>query len=184
MYIVWDVIEGKPVGLPASFPPENSTDNWVPLVLPEPRTSTIQTMEFNLVNGTVVGIWVGSPDPLDNPATPMQIRDRHRELEIMPIEVFGILMDADERSEKRIQDAVEAFDDLPLEPGVVEEINGTKVILWKAADNSTHALDKATLKRVTKELVKQRAIRGTTLFKQLQLFKNTGASIRQLQEWV
>lgn len=184
MYVVWDSESSKPVGFPINFPPENDDQNWLPLVMPEPRVATTQHIVFELIEGKVVGRWDGSPDPLDSAATADEIKQKHRELETQPVLVFGTLLDADERSEKRIEDSIIAFDDLPLEAGLVEIIDGEKVIFWKDAQNNSSPLTKVALQTVLAELIKQRAIRATALFKQVQELKVAGATIRQVRDWV
>lgn len=184
MYIIWNEDQSCLEGLPTNFPPEGSNENWLPLVMPPPRQTHVQTLVWEKINGSVAGRWDGLSDLLAVPATIDQINERHRELEVMPVVVYGNLMDANERSEKRIQDAIEAFDDLPLHVGVIEEIDGVKYIQWKDAANVSHPMTKDTLTAVKVELVKQRAIRATVLFGQLQEHKINGCTLRQLQEWV
>lgn len=184
MYTLWNEEQNCREGLPVSFPPEGDEGNWLPIVMPPPRDTPLQTLVWEKIDGQVVGRWDGVSDLLAVPATNDQINERHRELEVMPVMVYGNLMDANERSEKRIQDAIEAFDDLPLHAGVIEEIDGVKHIRWKDAANVSHPMTKEALIAVKAELIKQRAIRATTLFGQLQEFKSTGATLRQLQEWV
>lgn len=184
MYTLWNEEQSCREGLPVSFPPENDEGNWLPIVMPPPRATALQTLVWEKVNGSVVGRWDGSADLLAVPATIDQINERHRELEVMPVMVYGNLMDANERSEKRIQDAIEAFDDLPVHANVVEMVGAEKIIKWKDAGNNSHPLNKAALIAVKAELIKQRAIRATVLFAQLQEYKANGCTLRDLQEWV
>ena len=184
MYTIWNEEQSCREGLPVSFPPEGDEGNWLPIVMPPPRDTPLQSMVWEKINGSVVGRWEGISDLLDVPATNEQINERHRELEVMPVMVFGNLMDANERSEKRIQDAIEAFDDLPLHTNVIEEVDGVKYIRWKDAMNVSRPMTKEALIAVKVELIKKRAIRATALFAQLQEFKSTGCTQRELNDWV
>lgn len=183
MYTLWNEEQQCREGLPASFPPEDVEGNWLPLIMPPARSTHLQTLVWEKVDGSVVGRWEGLDDLLAVPATIDEINNRHRELEVMPVMVYGTLMDANERSEKRIQDAIEAFDELPLHGNTVEMLNGEKVINWKDTNNVSHPLNKESLIAMKAELIKQRAIRATALFAQLQEYKANGCTLRELEEW-
>ncbi len=175
MYIRWDAENQTHIGVPSNTP--IGEGNWLRCKLPLARTSGAQELKWLFLEGThedyLTGYWSGSDDPLDTLASKAQIVERHVALEAAPITVFGHSIDADERSETRLRNAVEVFDYLPEELGTVEYIAGTKVIYWKYADNISRPLDKESLLATLNELVKQRAIRGSVLFARLQMLKAT-----------
>lgn len=186
MYTKIDV-NWQPIGLPASFPPENDNDVWVPLVLPPPRTSEMQVMKFKKENGQCVGYWEGSADPFDRLATNEEINAKRAELEVSPILVNGIKLDCDERSEIRMRDAIAYWDSRIIEPGVFEERklqNGQKynVIIWTLADNSSVELTKADLAHVFNEMLIARTNRAAVLFARARKYKTNGITVRHLMD--
>jgi hypothetical protein len=171
---------GQPIGLPTNFPPEGDEGDWRQLIMPAPRSSEAQVLVWALVNGACVGSWIGSTDPDERQAQPNEIKEYHRQLEQSPIMVFGELFDCDERSELRMRDALATWDERPIDPGLFEEVNGTKVIYWTKADNSVAAIDKPTLQAVFSEMLKQRAIRGGKIYKKFRQLKQQGCTYKQL----
>ena len=121
-------------------------------------------------------------DPLNVPATLEQINAKHKELESSPVLVFGVSLDCDERAEMRMRNTIEHWDDLPLQDGVIEEIEGTKVVVWTMGDNSIATFNKPVLETVFAEMLKQRAIRATALFSALrQLKADPTTTLRNIQ---
>ncbi len=172
MYIKWDLVLNQPEGLPSNFPSDED-DSWVPLVNPPPANSLAQTLVWELISGQCVGRWEGSEDPLDVPATLEMIRAKHLELEASPVMVFGVLLDADLLSEKRIRDCIATLEHIPLRPGSVEEIAGVRVRYWKDANNLWHALSGTVLQTLLDEMIKERSIRASALFDRVQELKAT-----------
>lgn len=125
-------------------------------------------------------------DPLNVPANHDQISSRYRDLEASPVVVFGLLLDCDDRSEIRMRNTLDYWDDLDLEPGVIEEhgdARSGKVVVWKMGDNSLEPLTKNMLSEFLNEMLKQRAIRGTILFAALQRFKaNPATTLRDIEK--
>lgn len=124
-------------------------------------------------------------DPLNVIASREQINARHAELEAAPIQVFDFMIDCDERSERRMRNTLERWDDLELLPGVVElvEINGvpTKVINWTMADNSVEQLTKSMLENVFEEMLRKRTQRAAVLFaKSKSLKSNSATTLRDI----
>lgn len=179
MYCKFNSVTGEAY----SFCNEPQDETYLECIMPLPRSSEAQTILWQEVSGQLIGSWVGSSDPLDAPANNDAIKARHLELESAPIEVYGILMDADLLSEKRMTDCIETLDYLPLKPGCVEEIDGVKVRYWKDADNNWHPVSKATLILILAELIKLRGIRASILFDEMQEFKSNGCTQRDLIEW-
>lgn len=173
---------GQPIGLPASFPPEGDEGDWRALIMPPPRTSEAQQLVYELIDGACVGLWIGSPDPLDRPATNEEVKQKHLELEQSPIEVFGVLLDCDERSELRMRDAISTWDERPLQPGMFEEVNGETVIYWTLGNNQVVPINKPTLQSFYAEMLKQRAIRGANLYRRYRQIKSDGCTIRELMD--
>src|SRR5690606_23989697 len=79
-------------------------------------------------------------DPLSVIASREQISARHAELEAAPIQVFDFMIDCDERSERRMRNTLEHWDDLGLLPGVVElvEINGVPTSVINGTMSATY----------------------------------------------
>ncbi len=170
MYIKWDANLGQPTGLPSNFPLDDDSA-WVPLIEPAAATSAAQCIVWELIRGNCVGRWRGSADPLDAPATLEQIKTRYLELENSPIDAAGVLIEADALTEKRLRDYIISLDEMPFKDGVVEQINGVKVLCWKAADNTWHKLSKASLELCLNNLILKRSIRSSILFERLQALK-------------
>lgn len=179
-FIKWDYEAGVPCSAPSNAPLEDG-GSWLECILPEQRrTSDTQTIEWLLLEGThtdyVHGRWEGSADPLDAIASREVINNKHRELEISPVMVFGEPFDCDERSEIRMRDAIAYWDLRPLELGVFEEreIEGvaTKIVIWTRGDNSFVELTKDQLQAIFHEMLAVRAIRGAILFASLRRFKD------------
>jgi len=89
--------------------------------------------------------------------------------------------DADDKSERRMSDAHNFFDDLPKNEG------GT--ITWKMADNEFIDLSEEQLRGVFVEMLKARAARAATLHQKAEQFRQqdpapTPAQLSRLSFWV
>jgi len=111
-------------------------------------------------------------DPLDVPASKEDINRLRDELEVAPVTVLGHYIDFDEKSEKRMVDAIALWDEL-----------GEEVLAWTMADNSEVQLSKPQLEDI---LVAARIARGTralALHQRAKQFKAQGGTLRDLQDW-
>lgn len=195
MFVRWDTHSKEIIGCPSNVPgPE---DDWVKCLWPDERKSQAQYLvwelqdyedELSLESGKVlVGRWEGDTDPNMRMATRDEINDKHRELEIAPVMVFGEPFDCDERSEIRMRDAIAYWDLRPLEPGVFEEreIEGvvTKIVIWTKGDNTFIELTREQLGAIFNEMLAQRAVRGAILFASLRRFKdNPNTTLRDISD--
>lgn len=155
--------------------------DYVPIVIPE-RESDAQQLSYTFENGVVVCEWIGSPDPLEREATNTEVKERHLQLEQAPIEVFGVILDCDERSELRMRDAIATWDERPEQPGMFETLNGETVIYWTLGNNQVIPINKQTLQSFYNEMVRQRAIRGANLYRRYRQIKSDGCTIRELMD--
>lgn len=177
---------GQPVGLPANFPPEDSIDDWRPLIMPPPRTSECQELVYKLVNGSCVGEWVGDSDPMSRKATIDEIRTKQLEFELAPISLFGNMIDCDDRAEKLMRDALASWSvrELDGEWFFTQLINSqqVKVLKWKLADNSTHTLTFEQLTSVYNSMLAARAARGQQIWIAAQKFKLNPPTVREVND--
>lgn len=112
-------------------------------------------------------------DPLAIPATREQVNAIRDILEGAPVTVDGQLIDIDERSEKRLQDAIELWDDLE-----------TETLEWTMGDNTTVAVTKADLVYLLGEAKVARGRRAMSLHTEARAFKQSpGTTLRDLATW-
>lgn len=114
-------------------------------------------------------------DPLLVPATSQDINEKLQELETMPVEALGYLVDCDERSMTLMAHTLKYWDDLPEELGAVEGEGESRTVLWKMGDNTVVHVNKSTLQSIYDETLKQRAIRSAALF-------STARKLKELPE--
>lgn len=175
MYIEWSELDSSAIDVPRSHP--SGTGIWYRCTMPPVQTSTTQTLVWELHQDGeetyAVGVWVGSDDPLDAPASIEDIKEVHLKFETAPIEVSGILFDADDRSETRLRNSIAAFDLLPLIPNQVEVVDGVKLVYWKGADGISTPLTKEALTSGLDTLIILRGVRGAILFNKYQYLKRT-----------
>lgn len=110
-------------------------------------------------------------DPLNVPATHEQINAMRDLLEGAPVYVGEILIDIDERSEKRLQDAIELWDDLEVE-----------TLDWTMGDNSVIAVTKEDLIYLLNEAKIARGVRALQLHNITRQMKASGTTtLRDLE---
>lgn len=181
---------GQPLGLPMSFPPEDDND-WIPIVYPGASTNPDQVLVWSIIAGRCVGQWTGSADPQDRIVTHDEVKTKQLELELSSIEVFGVLIDCDDRSEKFMRDALETWDVREVEPGVFEDmgIPGElqRVLWWKDANNQFAPITKDMLQAMYDGMKVQRAARAQKIWAKAQFFKLNLPTLRVLndvQQWI
>lgn len=184
MYIRWDAENSTHIGVPSNVPGDEG--DWLQCVPPkEPMSSPSQQLKWLYLEGThedyLHGYWEGSADPLDCAASIDQIKAAQEAFEYEPIEVFGVVLDCDARSEKLMQDAIDTWDLRPDEPDWFETIGEVKVLYWKAQNNSKVALTKEQLIATYQQMKVNRAIRAQKLWAKAQQFKSTSCTLRQIE---
>jgi Domain of unknown function (DUF4376) len=174
---------GQPVGLPVSFPPDDD-QVWLPMVMPPPRVNDLQVIHWEVSGGACRGSWIGSADPLDRIVTSEEVNQRQLELELAPIDVFGVVIQCDDRSEKFMRDALDTWDVRGIEPGVFEDVGlpgaEVRVIYWKSASNELTPVTKEQLQALYTQMRINRAVRAQKIWARAQQFKNALPTYRTL----
>lgn len=183
LYIQWDEVNQTHVGVPSNVPGE--TGIWLKCQPPAtPRKAEGQTLKWLYLEGThedyLSGYWDGSDDPLDAPANITQIKEAQERFEHYPIDVFGTVIDCDSRSEQFMKDALETWEVRDVLPGVFDDVDGARVVHWKASDNTTSPLTKEQLNSVYQQMRINRAARAQSLWAKAQLYKANGCSLRTI----
>lgn len=183
MYIFWDEVKEEAVGIPASAPLGGA---WLPCIMPPPRTSVLQAMAWSLVDGVVVGSWVGSDDPLDEPVDHAAISIMRSELEVKPIKINSKWFDFDLTSRSRFEGAITAWDELLAADITGMLFTADAKILWRTADNQFSEFGKAEFSALYETLLKTAATRAAKLYeKSLQLKQSPTATARDclVENW-
>ncbi len=113
-------------------------------------------------------------DALDRVATAAEIKQYREAIEALPIQCAdGKVFDADERSEKRMDDAIENWLLLSL-----------ATINWRLTNNTTVPLSLAQLTAYRNEIIQKRAIRAFTIYPEYLTFRATpSTTVRILEDW-
>lgn len=112
-------------------------------------------------------------DPLAVPANYQEITQLRNALEAAPVLVEGVLVDIDERSEKRMQKAIDYWNDL-----------GVQSIDWILADDTTLTVTRQELIVLLASARRARALRGMQLHQAARTFKADPTTTRRdLANW-
>lgn len=115
-------------------------------------------------------------NPMKQEADRDEITLRKNELEVAPVAgPDGKLYQFDEDSRRRMYDAIEDFDFLPI-------VNNG-VIIWLDADNNEVPLTKEQLSELYTTLRRNRAIRGSLLHKKALEMKSNPPKREVLEGW-
>jgi hypothetical protein len=124
-------------------------------------------------------------------ATSAQVQDLLVQFEIAPIEIFGSVIDCDDRSEKLMRDALASWDVRALDGEWFRtEYNGdehVRVLRWKLTDNSLVQFTKEQLLLVYNHMLLARAARGQQLWIKAQEYKSNPpflADIDTIEKWL
>lgn len=170
MYVRWDSNTGDIIGSPSNAP--GTEPDWVPCQMPEKRTSRAQELAWTLVDGVLVGDWVGSDDPKDAPADAIEIRKAWLGIMQYPIAADnGLVFDFDRDSRDLIRGAIAAMN-----------ATGANVD-WRLYDNSTVTVDATQLQAYFDELIVNQAVRGLSVDAEYVDFKSAGATHGELNQW-
>ena len=102
-----------------------------------------------------------------------------------PISVFGVMVDCDEDSLNTMRQTLKYFDEQPPVLDVFEIINSEKCVVWRLADNTQQALNKATLEAFLIEAEKEKALRTAKLYAKKRQFKDNGGTYAEvLSSWL
>lgn len=120
-------------------------------------------------------------NPDNRPATWEQVKHWRDAHEGAPVDTLHGAFDADDRSERRMSDAHNFFDDIPK--------NEDGTITWKRADNTFIDLTGPQLLGVYVEVMEKRAARAALLHRKAEEFrlqdpKPTPAQLSRLSFWI
>ena len=120
-------------------------------------------------------------NPDNQPATWEQIRNLRDQNELAPVNTSFGIFDCDERSDARMQEAMEQFHNLPT------VVDG--VLQWKRADNTFIGLTLTQLQEVQAEIKTARAVRAAQLHAKAEAFNQqdprpTPAQLQSLDFWL
>jgi len=120
-------------------------------------------------------------NPDNRPATWEQVKHWRDTHEQAPVETSLGAFDADDRSERRMSDAHNFFDEIPK--------NAEGTITWKRADNTFIDLTGPQLLGVYVELMEKRAARAAVLHQKAEQFRQMGpkptpAQLSKLAFWI
>lgn len=127
-------------------------------------------------------VYVGPPDPNNEPADWPQIKHWRDSHEVAPIATSFGTFDCDPRSDARMEGAIDRFVLLPT-------LNAQGQLAWKRADNSFIWLSQADLTAVYEEVKTNRAARGALLHVKAETFRQmatppTPAQLADLSFWL
>ena len=116
-------------------------------------------LEKSCTHGQRINLETLEPEAIDygeEPATWDQIRQIRDQLETAPINVNGHVFDADERSQRRMESALEHWESLPT-------LDSEGRLGWKLADNSYVYLNRYELNNVFRDIRSETAQRAVKL---------------------
>jgi hypothetical protein len=121
-------------------------------------------------------------NPDNKPATTSQIKAWRNTHEASPVTTTLGSFDCDMLSEKRMQDAIDEFDNLTT-------LNSNGTLNWVLGDNSVVSFTKAQLQSTIIEVVTERAMRSASLHVKAFMFKTqevtpTPAQLADINFWL
>ena len=148
--------------------PEEHTASFVPGldIISAEGFSEADVLTHQVVGGVLT---LCSPKPVY--VTAWDIKSEWLRREQAPITVVGVYLDCDTTSELRIKNTIEAWEQLPLIDGQLEEVDGVRSVIWTLADNSKQRLGLPQLQALLPALVTARAIRAAVLYAAYQRLK-------------
>lgn len=111
-------------------------------------------------------------DPKAVAASAQQVNLERDRLETLPLEANSLLFDVDEKSDRRMLEAIELAPEL-----------GVTSYTWTLADNTQIELTVQELSDIYQELRIKRAARAQQLHQEALTFKVNGCTVRDLVNW-